>query len=74
MYNDLRKAIKLNPALAKPDSDTEINKNFGPSKWNTQDSSMDSEEDIEMDGKTGIMHGQADDHAKENKRLFFEGF
>ena len=34
VYNDLRKAIKLNPALAKPDDDTTINKNFGPSKWN----------------------------------------
>ena len=35
VYNDLRKAIKLNPTLAKPDDDIAINKNFGPSKWNT---------------------------------------
>ena len=35
VYEDLRKAIKLNPALAKPDDDVAINKNFGPSKWNT---------------------------------------
>ena len=74
VYNDLRKAIKLNPALAKPDSDTEINKNFGPSKWNTSQSGMDSEDDIEMDGKMGIMDGHADDEGKANVRKVFENF
>ena len=34
VYRDLRKAIKMNPALAKPDDEVSINKNFGPSKWN----------------------------------------
>ena len=49
VYDDLRLAIKLNPKLAKPDDDTTINKNFGPSKWNSKQSGMDSDDDIEFD-------------------------
>ena len=50
VYDDLKKAIRLNPSLAKPDDDTAINKNFGPSKWNQDASGFDSEEEIELDG------------------------
>ena len=67
VYNDLRKAIKLNPALAKPDDDTAINKNFGPSKWNTNDSSLENEEDIEMENKLTIWDGSGDLDGKERK-------
>ena len=64
VYDDLRKAIKLNPELAKPDDDTLVNKNFGPSKWNTSESGIDNENDIVMDGQMGVMDGHADDDGK----------
>ena len=54
VYDDLRLAIKLNPALAKPDDDVAINKNFGPSKWNTGESGMDTDEEIEMDKEMDV--------------------
>ena len=49
VYDDLRLAIKENPVLAKPDDTTAIQKNFGPSKWNTNESGMDRDDDIELD-------------------------
>ena len=64
VYDDLRKAIKLNPALAKPDDDTAINKNFGPSKWNSGESGMESDEEIDMDNNVGMFDGHADDDGK----------
>ena len=64
VYDDLRKAIKLNPALAKPDDDTAITKNFGPSKWNTQESGMDSDDEIELDNEMTVFDGHADDDGK----------
>ena len=60
VYEDLRKAIKLNPALAKPDDDVAINKNFGPSKWNQAESGMEDDEDIDTDSKLSIFDGSAE--------------
>ena len=64
VYEDLRLAISRNPKLAKPDDTTAINKNFGPSKWNTNESGMDTDEDIEMDNSMSIFDGKADDDRK----------
>ena len=74
VYEDLRKAIVLNPALATPDDDTAINKNFGPSKWNTQESDMDDDDSIDADNKMGVFDGHADDAGKVNRAKVREMF
>ena len=58
VYSDLRLAIKRNPALAKPDDSTAINKNFGPSKWNPE-YSLDSEEEMDFEDQVSIFDGDA---------------
>ena len=60
VYDDLKKAIDINPALAKPDDDIAINKNFGPSKWNARESSMDDDESIELESEIGLFEGDPD--------------
>ena len=72
VYDDLRLAIKQNPALAKPDDDTAINKNFGPSKWNSDMSGMDSDDEIELDNQIGLFDGHADDDRKIVKSQILE--
>ena len=64
VYDNLRLAIKLNPKLAKPDSDKDINKNFGPSKWNSHDSGFEDEEDIEFEDQISIFDGSAEEERK----------
>ena len=71
VYDDLRKAIKLNPALAKPDDASAVNKNFGPSKWNPE-SSLESEDEVEMDDEMSIFAGHADDDRKMLKAQMME--
>ena len=41
--------MKLNPALAKPDDDVAVTKNFGPSKWNTNTSGFETDEEVDAD-------------------------
>ena len=73
VYNDLRKAIKLNPKLAKPDDDTAINKNFGPSKWNTAESGMESDDEIEEDNATGFYEGDPEGDTKDRRKAMMAG-
>ena len=72
VYDDLRLAIKRNPTLAKPDDDTAINKNFGPSKWNTNESGMDTDDEIELDNQMGLFSGKPDDDRKMMKERILE--
>ena len=73
VYDDLRKAIRLNPALAKPDSDKDINKNFGPNKWNSNDSGFDDEDTIDMDDHVSVFDGTVADERKANIARIYEG-
>ena len=72
IYDDLKLAIRLNPALAKPDDDTAINKNFGPSKWNSKESDMEDDETIELSNEIGIFDGHADDEGKYQRSRVLE--
>ena len=56
----------LNPALARPDDDVAITKNFGPSKWNTKQSGMETDEEVDAESYVDIFEGHADDAGKAN--------
>ena len=62
----------LNPALMKPDDDVAITKNFGPSKWNTKDSGLETDEEVDEESREDIFEGHADDAGKANVKSVLE--
>ena len=72
VYDGLRQAIERNPALAKPDDDVAITKNFGPSKWNTKDTGLETDEDVDAESRVDIFEGHADDAGKANVNAVLE--